>query len=206
MTAAAEQQQDIDTKPPKVFLRTIEHDITDEENSLKKNDLVALELKIDSVKLDKQSRNSDFNAELKQLNNQRAALLGTIQTGREKREIECYEVPDERRGIMAILRADTKEVIDERALTLEERQGKFPFEERTPAHQSAEDDDSDEHPDTERPPAPDEDTTAAKKGGAGKVVRIKASDVKNKRAARAKKAAQAVESNGAGEDEGDQSA
>lgn len=209
MSEATAETHDIDTNPPELFLRTIEHDITDEENSLKKNDLVALELKLDSVRLDKAKRASDFNAEIKQLNNQRSALLGTIQTGREKREVQCYEVADERRGIMAIIRNDTKEVVDERALTLDERQGKFPFEDVR--GRQANDDDEPAGADaagSDTPPPPadgpaeggtDEAASEQKAaGGAGKVTRIRASDVKKKKAERDRKAKQAA---AAGEDE-----
>jgi hypothetical protein len=162
---------------------------------------------------------AEFNADLKALRQQRSELITTIKTKKEKRKIECFRDPDFRRNTMFIKRADTGAVIEERALTVEERQETLPGTTTKP--------DKAPKPGSEDPVVPDDykpdghvEGAAAEgqgggateepqsgKGGADKVTRIKASDAKKRKAERAAKAANAGntrnarESNGAGEDE-----
>lgn len=122
---------------PKIFLKTVEVEVSDEENTLRLVRLAEVDGNINTTEADKASRVSDFNSDLKQLRKERNKLLEAITTRREKREIECYQVPDERRGIMATIRKSDGKVIDERALTIEERQTPLPFRGKTPEEQAA---------------------------------------------------------------------
>jgi hypothetical protein len=201
-----------DEQAPEVFLRTIEVEVSDEENTLRLVRLAQVDGEINNTEAAKASRVSDYNAELKQLRKDRNKLLEAITSRREKRDVECYQRADERRGIMAIIRKSDGKVIDERALTIEERQTQLPFRDKTPEEQeadaasaAAEDGDGAQEGagrtnDTERPPADEsgdangqaeddaelqaQSDAAAKKSGAGKVVRIRASDAKKRKAAR----------------------
>jgi hypothetical protein len=196
------------------FPKTIEIEITDEENTIRMKDHLEIEFKIDATKAQRAAKMAEYNADLKALRQQRSELITTIKSKKEKRDIDCYQDPDFRRNIMFTKRADTDQVIDERALTLEERQETLPGTTAKPAKPKApkgsedpvvEDDYKPEgHVEGKPGEKPTEDAGATTAGG--KVQRIKASDVKKKKAERAKKAARAVESNGAGEDEGNQSA
>lgn len=173
---------------PDIFLKTVEVDVSDEEYTARLERLAAVDNSINDTEATKASRMSDFNAELKQLRKERGKLLDAIRSRREKQDVECYQVADERRGIMATIRKSDGAVIDERALTLEERQGKFPFEENREGMKARDEEgggDEREPRDTEAPPGfGDEGDEAPAKPKAGKVVRLKASDVKKRKAAR----------------------
>ena len=212
----------VETEPkPETFMKTMEVDVTAEEQNQRKDRLVAVDREIINVEAEKASKSSDFSTQIKTLKKERVALLQAIGTGRERREIPCYLERDDRLGVMRTKRVDTDAVIDERALTLEERQTEL-FDD-----DEAKTDDGD----TERPPAgdgdepeqvgsagpdaeddaPPTDADGAGDGEAegdaeqattaptGKVTRIKASDVRKKAAERKRKANQAAE---AGESDG----
>lgn len=177
--------------PPETFLKTMEVDVTAEEQGERKDRLVVVDRKILSVKAEKASKSSDYAQEIKTLEKERLALLEAIGTGREKRDVKCYLERDDRRGMMLTKRVDNNAVIDERALTLEERQVDM-FDDKAPESGEA------AVHDTERPPAeeaPDADGTeggpepeAAAASTVGKVQRVKASDVRKRKAARQAKA------------------
>lgn len=166
------------TKKPQIFLHTVEVDVSDEETTARTLRLVEVDRKINETEADKASRVSDFNGELKQLRKERNKLLDAITNRKEKRDVECYEQPDERRNIVFIVRASDGKVLDERAMTLEDRQTPLPFKQKTPEQQEA-----------------DAASAAAEAGDgesevpkAGRVRRIKASDAAKAREARSAKA------------------
>jgi hypothetical protein len=187
------------------FPKTIEIEITDEENTLRMKQHLDVEFKIDAVKAERAATVSEFTQQLKDLRKQRGELITTIQSKKEKRDIECYQEPDYRRHCMVIKRADTDQVIDERALTAEELQESLP---------GTKDSKGGKKPEAAAAPAaagdggivdnnykPDGHVEGAaqgkgggepattNKGGAGKVTRIKASDAKKTKAKREAKAA-----------------
>ncbi len=201
----------------------LEEALTEEVKAAKRERLETVDREIIRLEEEKKAAAKVFTNKIKPLEAERDGILQALDQGTEKVRRAVYDFlvidpASQEILLVEVRRVDTDAKVDERAATAEERRDHFaslqgdlfsgdsnppPADLVDPADEPQA---GAEHPDTERPPAPDEDAPAAKKGGAGKVVRIKASDVKNKRAARAKKAAQAVESNGAGEDEGDQSA
>lgn len=165
------------TTERKTFFKTVEVSVGEAESNLHKDRLVAVDRSIISTEAEKATAVSKFNDELKQKRKERIKLLDAISNGREQRDIECYQVADERLGTMFTRRVDTDQVIDERALTLEERQGKFPFKEgdKKPA-------DGAEASATSGEAAGDDKATPEPAGS--KVKRIKASDVPKAKAAR----------------------
>lgn len=186
MTEAAQAIDE--TKKPETFLHTVEVDIADEEMTARTQRLLDVLNKIDTTEADKASRVSDLNSELKQLRKEAQKIRATINTKRERRDVEVYEQPDFRRNIVFIVRASDGKVIDERAMTLEDRESELPFDKKKGAENDAGDGasgsgggEATEDAEIQK----QSDAAAAKNKGAGKVTRIKASDVKKRKEARA---------------------
>ena len=110
----------------KTFPKKIAIHLTDRERDEAKNRLVVVDQEIHAIGDAKSRENSDFNSRLKDKRAEQRALLGAIETGSMEREIECYEVRDDRRGHMVTFRADSEEQVDERPLTADERQQELP--------------------------------------------------------------------------------
>lgn len=177
------------TKKPEIFLHTVEVEISSEEAAERTRRLLTVLNEIDTIEADKASRNSDFNTELKQKRKEAHKVRDAINLGKERRDVECYEKPDERRNIVFIVRASDHKVLDERAMTLEDRMyldgGKSKAEAK-----------ADEAP-VEGSGGGGADEAEGKAGKAGKagkgggatVTRIKASDVKKRKAEREAKEA-----------------
>ena len=103
--------------------RLIMVDLSDEEIAERKNKLVKAESELQKVTADKAEAMASYNATLKDRRNEIRSCVAAIQTGSEEREVEVYERHDKRRNTVETVRGDTKEVIHERAMTAEERQG-----------------------------------------------------------------------------------
>ena len=73
------------------------------------------------IKAEKAEANQGFNNDLKLLRKEQVTLLEEITVGKAKMEVQCYQERDERRGIMLTMRCDNGHIVDERALTAEER-------------------------------------------------------------------------------------
>lgn len=185
--------------PRKTFLHTIEVEISTEESAVRTKRLLDVLNEIDKIEADKQSRVSDFNAELKQKRKEAHKVRDAINLGKERRDVECYEVPEEKQNTIHIVRASDGKKVDERAMTLEDRMNLGKSKEDAKKAQAA----------TESPASEGQGGGAANdtsKAGVGKVTRIKASDAKKKRAQRdakeaADKARAAADANEAKNDE-----
>lgn len=103
--------------------RLIMVDLSDEEIAERKNKLVKAESELQKVTADKAEAMASFNATLKDRRAEIRSCVAAIQTGSEEREVEVFDRHDKRRNTVETVRADTKEVIHERAMTAEERQG-----------------------------------------------------------------------------------
>ncbi len=185
-TATAEATEQ---KKPEIFLHTVEVEISTEEAAERTRRLLDVLNEIDTIEADKASRNSDFNTELKQKRKEAHKVRDAINLGKERRDVECYEQPDERRNIVFIVRASDHKVLDERAMTLEDRM--HLGQTKTEAEKEAEAAASPAEKATEGSGggADDANGKAGKAGKAGKgggatVTRIKASDVKKRKAER----------------------
>lgn len=187
---------------PEKFLKTVEVDVTDDENMERLKRLAVVDRKIKDTEAEKAGDVSKHNETLKQLRKEQGKLLDATTTRREERDVECYNERDDRRGFMLIKRASDGVVIDERAYTEAERNAELPFDkvkpeapkEKTPEQLEA---DAAGAAAEAGAPAPDDSAqgaggaseapagkAASGKSGAGKVVRIRASDVQKKKAAR----------------------
>lgn len=125
------QDETIDASPPETFMHTIEVDLSADEQLALKDQLVVVDNRMLDIEREKAAEMSGFNERLKTTRKERLTILEAIASGKGRRELACYE---EREGEtrMLIKRVDTNEVIDERALTLDEREGKAESDERQP--------------------------------------------------------------------------
>lgn len=117
--------------------------------------------KMIDLKAEKTAANVQWNQELSDLRKEQAALITATKTGMTKIEIQCYHERDDRRGMMRTLRCDTGEMVDERALTAEERnedrQGKlFESNGRPPEDLAVPDEEEESEGDTDAQAALDE--------------------------------------------------
>jgi len=103
------------------FGHPIEVDLTDEEKEAKLNRNADIDRKMIEIKAEKAEANQGFNNDLKLLRKEQATLLEAITVGKAKVEVQCYQERDERRGMMLTMRCDNGHIVDERALTAEER-------------------------------------------------------------------------------------
>lgn len=108
------------------FTKELLVDITDEDKDGRKNRLADVVLELAEIDAKKAEAMSGFNKELKDKRKEMNALAAAIRTGQEKKELDCFERFDFRRNVVETRRSDTEEVIDERAMTMDERQERLP--------------------------------------------------------------------------------
>ncbi len=197
---ATQQIADATSKPPEIFMKSVEVDVTDAENTAKLQRLAVVDTKIKDTEAEKAGDVSKHNESLKQLRKEQRKLLEAIQTKRETREIECYEKRDERLNKVTIHRRDNDQLIDERAMTAAELSGQpTPSKPAKPPKARKQPDLPNTGPNgatsettgaggetarTEDETSERESAAAKANGGVGKVTRIKASDAKQKSADR----------------------
>lgn len=87
--------------------------------------LAALHAEIEAIALEKKAACSDANARLKDLRKQSHDLAESIRNGTEIRAVACIETLDWRVGTKTVKRTDTGEVVDEAAISAEERQAEL---------------------------------------------------------------------------------
>jgi hypothetical protein len=104
------------------FGHFIDVTLTEEEITAKLNRNADIDREILSIMGEKAAANSGFNADLKTLRKEQVTLLEAAKAGKAKLEIQCYNDRDDRRGMMLVRRKDNGEIVDERALTAEERE------------------------------------------------------------------------------------
>lgn len=75
-----------------------------------------------SIEAAKKTAVADFNEKIKACEGMVATLAGVINDRTEERMVDCMEVHDFRMGKVTIWRKDTMEVVDERAMNIDERQ------------------------------------------------------------------------------------
>ncbi len=104
-----------------IFKHPVEVELTDDEINARLNRNAEIDRKILEIQAEKAAANSGFNGDLKTLRKEQVTLLESAKAGTAKLEIDCYQERDDRRGIMLTMRCDNGNIVDERALTAEER-------------------------------------------------------------------------------------
>jgi uncharacterized coiled-coil DUF342 family protein len=69
---------------------------------------------------------SEHRTKIRDLEKEVEALREQVATGKELRSVSVAEVKDYRANVVSIVRVDTKEVVETRAMTTDERQETFP--------------------------------------------------------------------------------
>lgn len=110
-----------DDKPQKPKQLKIKVPIDKDIIQLKRAKLFETEKEIDRLKAKKREVSQEFTDKLKEASEQRKALLEQIESGLQEVTVPTLEKPDMRRGMMLVVRTDTGEAVDERALTVQER-------------------------------------------------------------------------------------
>jgi hypothetical protein len=121
MTTAKELRMSSDEMGRETFGFLIEVALTSEE--LAKNDArnAEVDIQIRDIKGQRAESNNRFKELLTGLTKEQTGLLERRSTGKAKVEIPCYQERDDRRGMMLTRRNDNGDIVDERALTAEER-------------------------------------------------------------------------------------
>lgn len=103
------------------FSHPIDVVLTEEEINAIKDRNMNIDRKRFEIMNEKAAANAAFGEELKALKKEQLALLEAETSGKAKREFQCYQERDDRRGMMLTMRCDNGDIVDERALTAEER-------------------------------------------------------------------------------------
>ena len=182
---------DTDAPPPPerdTYEELIECELSEEDQAEKRKRLESVDREIIRLEEEKKAAAKVFTNQIKPLQAERESILQALDSGTEKRHVEVYEHYDDRLGKVEIRRVDTDAVVEERAMTAEERtrsaqgdlfaaRGSEPPPDYVvdPADQSEEgahDDESFE---------PTDEALAQAASDEGRVVRLKASDARKKR-------------------------
>lgn len=94
---------------------------------------------------------ADHKRGLKLLGERVECLRRDLRSGTEDRPVDCEEKVDERRGIVEVVRLDTGETIDSRAMSMQERQTGLDFDEDQDEEGDEDPDSYENTPDDEEP-------------------------------------------------------
>lgn len=81
----------------------------------------------DAVEEKKKAAAKRAGDQIKELDEEISALAAQVREGEAQRDLEVAEVWDEQQGLVLLFRADTKELIEKRAMTGAERQGQLDY-------------------------------------------------------------------------------
>ena len=80
---------------------------------------------IDGLEDEKKSFVANIVAKVKELEGRADQLRSLVQSKYERRKVDCVEVMNNTNGKVVAVRMDTKDIINERAMTADERQSKI---------------------------------------------------------------------------------
>lgn len=194
--ADAIQDETIDTLPPAprdTYEESIECELTDEDRDAKRQRLESVDRELIRLIEEKKAAAKVFTNQIKPLEAERESILQALDSGTEKRMVECYEHFDERLGKVEVRRVDTDAVVEERAMTAAERddvaakkQGDlFGDDDTAPDYvRDPADDDSEEPEDAEESFEPTAEALAQAAEDTGRVVRMTSAEVKKRKSAK----------------------
>lgn len=126
--------------------------LDDEDRALRGRWLASKLLTLEEVKAEASEKAKEYKTQKDGLEDEIAKLRDAVDTGKEVRPVPCTARPDARRFCIEIIRHDTLEVVETRAMTkdeIEEHQQPRLFDERSTAHGR------DDRPPPEAPPGND---------------------------------------------------
>ena len=126
--AEASAQADMDAKhrPPTTLIEELECTLSDAEISARAGLVATKHIGIAVLKLKKKQAADQFAAQIKMAEQDVNDLCDAINRKTERRQVECVETFDFRLGEVRIVRSDTKEIVERRAMTASERQVPLP--------------------------------------------------------------------------------
>lgn len=122
MTTRSKRSKKPMAEPRETFEHSIEIDLTDAELAAGRKRNMQIDIEIDAVKQRQAAANTVFKEELEVLKREQKPLKEAEKTKKAKVEVNCYSQRDTAGARMLTLRCDTDEIVDERALTAEERE------------------------------------------------------------------------------------
>lgn len=108
-------------RKPERFFQELPVKLTQAELDDRRHSLVDVETKLDQLAAEKERANDAFNDRKSVLVIARKTLLEAINAAQENRQVECEKRVDFVRNREVIIRTDTDEQVNERALEGEER-------------------------------------------------------------------------------------
>lgn len=116
---------DTDAPPPpdrETYTELIECTLSEEERDEKRKRLEAVDRELIRLDVEKKAAAKVFTNQIKPLEAERDSILQALDAGTEKRQVEVYEHFDDRLGKVEVRRVDTDAVVEERAMTAQERE------------------------------------------------------------------------------------
>lgn len=141
--------QKTSAKPPRCFSEKITCKLSDTDIVRISDEIVQADEEASELEDERKSVNDGFKARISLAEQRRADLIAKVRSKTELREVEVIEEFLFSTNTVRVSRADTKEVLRERAMTSNERQEELPLSDPAPVDRTA---------DTE-PPPPAEDGT-----------------------------------------------
>lgn len=92
--------------------------LTESERIARGDEMSACELAIERLK----GERAELSRSIKTEEKRRNELGHMLEVGTEQRELKCAWVPDFQKNVFRLTRPDTREVVDTRAMTLDDRQ------------------------------------------------------------------------------------
>lgn len=96
--------------------------LSDDETRIKGETLAATIEDYKAAEVEKKNITAQVSKKLKDLRARANELSSQIKNRKEDRAVVCTEEPEYRKGVMQTIRTDTQQVVEERPLTIEERQ------------------------------------------------------------------------------------
>ncbi len=109
-------------KKPHVVQRDLPCQLTDAEKAELSEEMATAELGIEKLK----GEVRELNSEKRGLQGHLNALAHALDDGAQDKSVECLWVEDMAKNVKRLIRQDTKEVVEESALTLEDRMDDLP--------------------------------------------------------------------------------
>lgn len=107
-----------------IISRELSCKLTEEELLERGDRMAAAELAIEVLKGKRKLQNAEISAQVEL----RAELAHTIESGVEDRDVKCKWIGNFTTNQWALIRQDTGEEVESRAMTAQDRQAGFPFE------------------------------------------------------------------------------
>jgi hypothetical protein len=107
---------------PQTYVRTLPCHLTDDELLQRADQLSRKLAEVEQLQEQKAASASDFKARIEKADEEVSSLARMVRTKEQERPVECLSRKDFARNMVVETRADTGEVVDERAMSPEERQ------------------------------------------------------------------------------------